>query len=309
MYFLERIAILLAAIAPMAIFLVYGFLRTRTATDNEAIWEALALGALAALGASFVELGVGKYLLPDMGTVGGAAIRAIFVGLCEESAKFALIMLIAVKHADVRRPPEIVLVAMAVAMGFAGLENFWYVVGEESWSLVAYARALTAVPSHGLDGLLMGAFIMLAHLNAAKRTRYLVLALVLPAILHTIYDFHIFWIKEGSSELKPIISVSWWLFVVVSSIVEIVVASRILCRVDKENLDLLRRPVSIYAILMLPTLLLLMIGLQLIAGEIPRAAFAAMLSPIPLALAIDLYVDRRRVINSSRSPEGKIPAD
>lgn len=78
------------------------------------------------------------------------------------------------------------------ALGFAALENILYVF--ENGMRTAVVRAFTAVPSHAIDGVIMGAFLGEAKLwehrgNERRKKRYMRLALFMPALCHGIYDY------------------------------------------------------------------------------------------------------------------------
>lgn len=84
-----------------------------------------------------------------------------------------------------------IVYAVAVALGFAALENIFYVF--EGGFEVAVMRAIFSVPGHCADGVVMGCFFGLARnaqLNGQKSNANLfyVLAFVLPTIEHGIYD-------------------------------------------------------------------------------------------------------------------------
>lgn len=78
------------------------------------------------------------------------------------------------------------------ALGFAALENILYVF--ENGMRTAVVRAFTAVPSHAIDGVIMGAFLGEAKLwerrgNERRKKRYMRLALIMPAVCHGVYDY------------------------------------------------------------------------------------------------------------------------
>jgi hypothetical protein len=73
-------------------------------------------------------------------------------------------------------------------MGFAGLENIVYVAGSHIWELTAIIRAVSAVPTHGVLALTMGALVIATVLNDGNRWFGLSLALVVPILLHGAYD-------------------------------------------------------------------------------------------------------------------------
>ncbi len=97
----------------------------------------------------------------------------------------------------VRNSPEFnyvfdgIVYAVAVAVGFAALENILYVF--DGGFEVAVQRAIFAVPGHFADGVIMGCFFGLAKQrevrgNKAGAHMYYVLAFLLPTIEHGFYD-------------------------------------------------------------------------------------------------------------------------
>src|SRR6202041_2555037 len=140
------------------------------------------------------------YLSPldRMNPIAAAATTAVLLAaIPEESIKFFVLVALAEKHVDVRRLQDIVLLALAVSLGFATLENFFYVTSVGGWEMTAALRAITAVPGHCIDGLAMGALLVTARLNGSKSVwsgRY---ALIVPIVLHAAYDFPLFAIQKN----------------------------------------------------------------------------------------------------------------
>ena len=54
---------------------------------------------------------------------------------------------------------------------------------------VGLARAFTAVPAHALFGVIMGYHVGIARFYPREKTKRLLLALILPWLLHGVYDF------------------------------------------------------------------------------------------------------------------------
>ncbi|MBR0405906.1 MAG: PrsW family intramembrane metalloprotease [Eggerthellaceae bacterium] len=115
-----------------------------------------------------------------------------FVGVAAVEEGFKYLFL-----STVRKNPNFnyvfdgIVYAVAVALGFAALENILYVF--DGGFEVAVMRAIFSVPGHCADGVVMGCFFGLArHAELSGRksnaTLFYVLAFVLPTIEHGIYD-------------------------------------------------------------------------------------------------------------------------
>lgn len=114
----------------------------------------------------------------------------VCVAAVEEACKFACLN-------TVKKRPEFdyvfdaVVYAVAAALGFAALENVFYVL--DGGLETAIMRAILSVPGHASDGVVMGVFYGLArqrelHGNKAAARTFYWLAFLLPVIEHGFYD-------------------------------------------------------------------------------------------------------------------------
>jgi protease PrsW len=113
--------------------------------------------------------------------------------LPEEIVKLAAVWFVYQQRKPfVHSPYDLVIIGASVAAGFAATENLLYIVNNmENYGIVATSRSLTAVPGHIFYGVVMGA--LLTAFKAPKlSTKYLPLALALPVLLHTAYDYFVF---------------------------------------------------------------------------------------------------------------------
>ena len=188
----SRPVILLLAIAPAFALLWYGIRATRGTWKSEALWTAFFMGCLSALGIVAAEMGIGVLLHGvSSSPVTNAALKALFeAAIPEESVKFLVLICMALRHVDVRREQDTIVLALAVSLGFAAMENFFYVAWNPNWASVGLLRALTAVPGHGLNGLAMGAMVTLARLSRTSSPWIYASALAFPISLHAVYDFY-----------------------------------------------------------------------------------------------------------------------
>jgi len=185
-----KLLILAAAIVPALAMLGYGIAKARDSWKCEATWSAYVLGALGAIAAALGEVALGYFIpLGHAGSIAAAAIGAAAVAATEESVKFLVLINLAEKHVDVRRLQSVLVVALAVSLGFATLENLGYVIARDNWKIIAATRAITSVPGHGLDGLAMGALLIAARLGGDTGIWRRRNALIVPILLHAAYDF------------------------------------------------------------------------------------------------------------------------
>jgi len=122
------------------------------------------------------------------------AIYAIgVVGFIEELSKFFVIRIIVYKNAEFNEPFDGIVYAVLVSMGFAAVENVFYVFNSPTPEITALIRALTAVPAHAVFAILMGFYIGMARFTfKRKRIRYLLQGIIVAVLFHGLYDFFLF---------------------------------------------------------------------------------------------------------------------
>lgn len=200
---------LLSALIPAIVLLVYIYWQDRQ--SPEPVWQlikATLLGVLSiplslCISSPLQAIGI----VPEEMFTFGDAIRVAFLGaaLPEELAKLFILWLILRKNRFFDERMDGIVYAVCVSLGFAGLENVLYVIGDADWMGVALSRAIFAVPGHFCYGVLMGYFYSLAHFCPSKRPYYISMAIIAPIILHGIYDAILFIVRVTISEWLSVI--------------------------------------------------------------------------------------------------------
>ncbi len=133
----------------------------------------------------------------------------------EETAKLAVLFWLVWKSKDFDQHYDGIVYAVFVSLGFAMVENIMYVV--EGGLGVAVIRAVLSVPGHGFFGVFMGYHIALARFHSgSQRTRQLLLAFLVPVILHGIFDYLLFYsgyVSENSM-LVLTVFIAFFVFIV-----------------------------------------------------------------------------------------------
>lgn len=117
----------------------------------------------------------------------------IDIALVEEFSKWIMAYNIGYKSEEFDEIYDSIVYAVFVSLGFACFENILYVFANQSVG-VGILRGILSVPGHACYGLYMGYFLSLSMLFSKRgrpdlERRYLILSLVVPAILHGIYDY------------------------------------------------------------------------------------------------------------------------
>lgn len=181
-------SVLLASLAPVVIILFYIYFRDKYEKEPiRLLIKALVVGAVIVVPVVLVERLLIS-IMPSMGHAASAAYNAFLVaGSTEEVFKFLALYLLIWKSPSFNEKFDGIVYAVFVSLGFAAVENVMYVL--DGGFHTAIVRAITAVPAHALFGITMGYYFGIAHMYSELRKSYLLRALLIPIVLHGIYDF------------------------------------------------------------------------------------------------------------------------
>jgi len=171
----------------------------------------LLLGGLSVIPAVLLEVPLAALLQPD-----GDALRLLLlpawvlfgVAWVEEGSKRLLLLARGRRDRHIDQPFDWIVYAVAVALGFATVENLVYVL--ERGPGVGFLRAFTAVPAHALDGTMMGwRLAQAARLTGAAARRQRRLALWEPTAWHAAYDLPLFALHELAGGGAVLLHLAW----------------------------------------------------------------------------------------------------
>ncbi len=192
------------ALAPGITICLFIYLKDKY--NKEPLWMLLLaffLGVLSIIPAFIVEYAFGSDIVVIQGQ--GAWAVAFFtfciVAGSEEASKFLMLRLFVYPRKHFDDPFDGIMYAVMVGMGFATIENVFYVYQNGYGNGIA--RMFLAVPAHGTFAVMMGYFVGLAKFKAVGKLFYFLLALLLPILFHGAYDFFLFvgtneWIFLGA---------------------------------------------------------------------------------------------------------------
>lgn len=117
------------------------------------------------------------------------------IALTEEISKWFFLYRISYNHNEFDSLYDMIVYASFIALGFACFENILYV--SSSGIVTGLVRAVSAVPGHVCDGILMGSYLSLAKVNEFNGNKklsrkYKILSILIPMITHGIYDYCLF---------------------------------------------------------------------------------------------------------------------
>ena len=119
----------------------------------------------------------------------------IFISLVEEGSKMLFLKRITWNNKEFNYIYDAIVYAVFVSLGFATLENFFYII--QSDLFVAILRAILSVPGHAFFGVFMGYYYGLskqAEINGNYKlsSKNMRLSLIIPVLLHGMFDYCLF---------------------------------------------------------------------------------------------------------------------
>jgi len=185
--------LLFLSLAPVFIILFYIYFRDKYEKEPLGILvKSFFLGAATVIPVVIIETLLDNYWKEKFSgaysQLTAAAYSAFVVAaFTEELFKFFAFWLLIWRNKNFNERFDGIVYAVFISLGFATVENFLYVF--QSGVPTAILRAFTAVPGHALFGITMGYYFGLAKFVENKKQYHTYLAILIPIILHGIYDF------------------------------------------------------------------------------------------------------------------------
>ncbi len=188
------------AILPIILICLYVYSKDRDKEPLKLLVKLFFLGILACV--LVLGLSVLEYFIPglnkdtsQMNLIEVLIYSFINVAFVEEFFKWIMVYNFGYKSKYFDQLYDIVVYAVFVSLGFAFLENILYVIPQGTLK-IGIIRALLAVPGHACDAIFMGYYLSIARIyknrNIKMSKRNVLLSLLVPTILHGIYDFCLF---------------------------------------------------------------------------------------------------------------------
>jgi protease PrsW len=197
--------LLISSIFPVVIFLYMIYQKDHEKEPISLLFKCLLGGCLSTLLSLLMSIPLGAI----SGVFPGAFLSSIHqsfleAAIPEELAKFGILYFLIWKSRELDHSYDGIVYSVFVSLGFALIENILYVF--EGGFSVAIARAILAVPGHGLFGVMMGYYFSLARFHEGrKRREFLIKSLVMPILFHGAYDFLLFYMGASSENILLVI--------------------------------------------------------------------------------------------------------
>jgi len=180
-------SILSAALAPGLSLLTYLYLRDKyEAEPIHMVLKVFLIGIFLVIPIMVLQRGIEIWLGQSDFTM--AFVQSAGV---EEFMKWFVLFHLLYNHTEFDEPYDGILYAGALSLGFATTENLLYSIFMPADFGAMLMRALLPVSGHMLFGVIMGYYLGRAKFSPTKKKRnfYLVLSVIVPILLHGLYDW------------------------------------------------------------------------------------------------------------------------
>ncbi len=180
--------VLLVALGPALLILTYIYFRDKYEKEPVLLLvRGFAAGALILVPILIIEVQTGKLAVNFHPILKAAWDGFIVASATEEILKFLAVFYLFWNNRNFNEKFDGIVYSVAVALGFAAVENFFYVYqGTLGTGLL---RAFTAVPAHAIFGIIMGYYLGMARFRPFRKSGYIFMAIFMPWLFHGLYDF------------------------------------------------------------------------------------------------------------------------
>ena len=180
----------IAALLPAFLLWLYIWKKDPQKEPTSQLVKAVLWGAVIIIPVGFLEVGIQNILFHGgkPSNIFDTTIEAFFVAaLPEESFKLLVLWRFLKKNPYFDEHFDGIVYAVCIGLGFAAVENVFYIIAAEDWVTVAIARSLMAVPGHYAFAIMMGYYYSRYHfVDPSPKTA--VCILLVPFLAHGIYD-------------------------------------------------------------------------------------------------------------------------
>ncbi len=184
-------SLILATILPSILIVGFFVSSDKFKEPTSAIIKVFSYGVLITIPAFFINTYLGNFF--STFDINKSIIDSFLTAApVEEGLKFIILFFVVYNMKEFNEPIDGMVYGVTVSLGFATLENFYYVYVlkdyfETTSMTLAIVRSFSAIPAHGLFGAFMGYYFM-KHAYITK-TNNLDLAIFIPFLLHGFYNF------------------------------------------------------------------------------------------------------------------------
>jgi len=183
--------LLLITILPSILIILFFINSDKFKEPTKEIIKIFFLGILITIPAYILNTYIGDFLYKKTELSEGLISSFLTAAPVEEGLKLSILYYFVYKMKDFNEPIDGIVYGVTVSLGFATLENLYYVYlladyFETTSMALAVIRSFSAVPAHAVFGIFMGYFFM--KYSFIKKGDNLFFAFIIPFVLHGCYN-------------------------------------------------------------------------------------------------------------------------
>lgn len=194
---MKNIILLIVAILPIYLIGLYVYKKDRDKESKKLLSKLFIFGIFSCFPAVLLELIISSFfpLTQNISLLKMFIYVFISIALIEEICKWFMVYKFTYSNKEFNHAYDAIVYCVFVSLGFAILENILYVF--TNGIVVGLVRAVSAIPGHTCDAIVMGEYLALSKIaevnnNAKMAKKNLLLSIIMPALVHTIYDYCLF---------------------------------------------------------------------------------------------------------------------
>ena len=187
-------ALLLVTILPSILIILFFVYSDKFREPRGEIFKVFIYGILITIPAYFLNSYLDEFWYNNFKVSEGLIGSFLSAAPVEEGLKLSILYFFVYKMKDFNEPIDGIVYGVTASLGFATLENFYYVYlladyFQTSSMSLAIVRSFSAVPAHAVFGVFMGYFFM--KYVFIKKGDNLLFAFLVPFVLHGCYNLFV----------------------------------------------------------------------------------------------------------------------
>ena len=188
---------LLIAILPVYLIGLYVYNKDKDKESRKLLSKLFIFGIVSCIPTAILEVLVGSFFgsTEDMDLFTMFFYVFVSIAFVEEICKWFFVYKIAYNHQEFDHIYDAIVYSVFVSLGFAAFENILYIF--QGGVGTAFLRAVSAIPGHACFAIAMGNYLGIAKMNYYNKNlslerRNLRLSIIVPTVLHGLYDYCLF---------------------------------------------------------------------------------------------------------------------
>ena len=157
-----------------------------------------------------VNLRYDAYALAESSLVGLLAYSVLAIGIIEELAKMIPFLLVILRFKEFNEPIDGIIYGSFIALGFAAVENIYYL--QFLTGIEAYARGFAGPVVHIVFASIWSYYIGRAYILEKSMLSPILASLAATAVLHGIYDFIVIGLPASVLPIAAVLIAGAWIW-------------------------------------------------------------------------------------------------